>query len=218
MAEGEGLHDIVTFREKTSRILRDYFNMPNKDDEEAHKRAIIETAAKLIKSDLKTVVPPLEDEYPKATDLKLESALGYIPPSLRCMLQHLLVGKDIRRKEASIGQTIIQGVRPRTVIAPLQIRLAVQMHHHFRSRFLIDSLSAMGYCSSYFEVQRFEENAASSVAPDVLGRVNIPDMMVLFAADNVDHNIVTLDGKGTFYGMGYHSRHNTKETCKPHSY
>ena len=26
--------------------------------------------------------------------------------------------------------------------------------------------------------------------------------MVLFAADNVDHNMVTLDGKGTFYGMG----------------
>ena len=25
---------------------------------------------------------------------------------------------------------------------------------------------------------------------------------LLFAADNVDHNIVTLDGKGTFHGMG----------------
>ena len=27
-------------------------------------------------------------------------------------------------------------------------------------------------------------------------------MMLLFAADNVDHTIVTLDGKGTFHGMG----------------
>ena len=27
-------------------------------------------------------------------------------------------------------------------------------------------------------------------------------MALLFAADNVDHNIVTLDGKGTFHGMG----------------
>ena len=27
-------------------------------------------------------------------------------------------------------------------------------------------------------------------------------MTLLFAADNVDHNIVTLDGKGTFHGMG----------------
>ena len=202
IAQGEGLHDSVTFREKTSKILRDYFNMPNKDDEEAHKRAIIETAAKFIKSDIKTSITPLKDEYPKATDFQLESALGYMPPSLRCMLRNLLVGKDTRRKEASIGQTIIQAVRPRIVIVPLQVGLAVQMHHHFRSRFLIDILSAMGYCSSYSEVQRFEENAASSVAPDVLGSFNIPDKMMLFAADNVDHNIVSLDGKGTFHGMG----------------
>jgi len=46
VAEGEWLHDIVTFREKTSSILRDYFKIPNKDDEEAQKTAIIETAKK----------------------------------------------------------------------------------------------------------------------------------------------------------------------------
>ena len=118
------------------------------------------------------------------------------------MLENILPGKEINRKVASIGQTIVQAVRPRTVIAPLQIGLAIQMHHHFRSRFLIDTLSSMGYCSSYQEVQRFEENAASSVAPDVLSTVGMSDIMLLFAADNVDHNIVSLDGKGTFHGMG----------------
>ena len=76
------------------------------------------------------------------------------------------------------------------------------MHHHFRSKFLIYILSAMGYCSSYSEVQRLEENAASSIAPDVLDGLHTPDKMVLFAADNVDHNIVTLYGKGTLHGMG----------------
>ena len=48
IAEGEGLSHIVTFREKTSEILRNYFNTPNGDDEETEKRAIIEAAAKLI--------------------------------------------------------------------------------------------------------------------------------------------------------------------------
>ena len=91
-AEGERLHDIVTFREKTNSILRDYFKMPNKDDEEAQKRAIMETAAKLIKSDVKTHIMPIMSEYFKATDLDLESTLEYVPPSLRHMLQHLLVG------------------------------------------------------------------------------------------------------------------------------
>ena len=60
----------------------------------------------------------------------------------------------------------------------------------------------MGFCSSYSEVLRFEENAASSNAPDLLGCVTLHDTMLLFAADNVDHNIVSLDGKGTFHGMG----------------
>ena len=118
------------------------------------------------------------------------------------MLQHLLVGKDTRQKQASIGQAIIQGTRPRTVLALLQIGLAVQMHHHFRSRFLIDNLFALGFCSSFSDVQRFEENAAATAAPDVLGNANMPGSMLLFAADNVDHNIISLDGKGTFHGMG----------------
>ena len=61
----------------------------------------------------------------------------------------------------------------------------------------------MGFSSSYPEVQRFEVNAACSRAPGVLGSdINILDTSLLFAGDNVDHNIITLDGKGTFHWMG----------------
>ena len=94
----------MTFREKTSQILRNYFNMPNVDDEEAQKRSIIETAAKLIKTDVKTMIEPLKDEYPKTSELKMEAALRFVPPSLHYLLQNLFVGKDTYRKEASIGQ------------------------------------------------------------------------------------------------------------------
>ena len=119
------------------------------------------------------------------------------------MLQHLFVGKDTSRKVAGIGQAVVQAVRPRAVIAPLQIGLAVQMHHMYRSRFLIDSLSTMGFSSSYVEVQRFELNSACSRAPDLLGSdIDMLGTSLLFAGDNVDHNIITLDGKGTFHGMG----------------
>ena len=45
-------------REKTSQILQSYFKCINQDgDEESRKRAIIETAARLIKSDIKINVP-----------------------------------------------------------------------------------------------------------------------------------------------------------------
>ena len=113
------------------------------------------------------------------------------------------MGKDTRRKVASIGQSIIQAVRPRAVLAPLQIGLAVQTHHLYHSKFIIDTLCEMGFCSLSGEVLRFEKNAADCVAPDMLGEdIDMADTTLLFAADNVDHNVLTIDGKGTFHGMG----------------
>ena len=151
-----------------------------------------------IKTDIKTTVATMEGTYPTTAKLKVAAALDFTPASLRLLLQHVFVGKDTSRKIAGIGQ-----VRPRVVIAPLQLGVAVQMHHLYRSRFLIDSLSTMGFASSYPEVQSFEINAACSLAPDVLGGdMVILGQYLLFVGDNVDHNIITLDGKGTSHGMG----------------
>ena len=93
IAEGEGLHAIVTFREETSRILCDYFNTPNKDDDDAHKRAIIEAAAKFIKHDIKCITTS-KNEYPNVSELNLVLAREFIPPSLRFMLENILPGKE----------------------------------------------------------------------------------------------------------------------------
>ena len=61
----------------------------------------------------------------------------------------------------------------------------------------------MGFASSYPEVQKFEMNTVCSLAPDMLGgNVDILGQSLFFAGDNVDHNIITLNGKGTFHGMG----------------
>ena len=102
---------------------------------------------------------------------------------------------------SSIGQAIMQASRPRSLIAPLQLGLAVQLHHNFGSRFLLDELNHLGFCSSYSEVQKFESSAAISQ-----GFLKIPGYedtdCLQFIADNVDHNIGTLDGKETFHGMG----------------
>ena len=203
-AEGEGVDDIVTMREQTSHILRSYYRQKCQEgDEQSQKMAIIETAAKLIKSDIKSHISSVTNEYPSTQTFKLNSALSFIPDTLRTLLSTLFVGTDTKRKVVAIGQAIIQAVRPRAVLAPLQVGLAVQTHHLHRSKFLVDVLHEMGFCSSYGEVLRFEKNAAHSVDPDVLGGdIDLLDPSVLFAADNVDHNIITIDGKGTFHGMG----------------
>ena len=75
------------------------------------------------------------------------------------------------------------------------------MHYHFRPRYLVDTLNALGFCVSYNDVQSFERNSAISGASTVMGEVN-DGSMLMFMADNVDHNNCTLDGKNSFHGMG----------------
>ena len=100
---------------------------------------------------------------------------------------------------SSIGQAIMQATRPSVVLPPLQLGLGVQLHHHFASRFLINSLHLHGFCCSYQEVHQFERSAAKTGGTDI---PNLTTVFVQYAADTVDHNIVTLDGHGTFRGMG----------------
>ena len=102
-------------------------------------------------------------------------------------------------KITSIGHAIMQQVRPRSLITPLQIGLAVQMHNQFGSKGLIESLHSHGFCSSY-KVLKFGSCAA------FYQNVNLPELkdssFLHYSADNVDHNICTLDGLNTFHGMG----------------
>ena len=91
----------------------------------------------------------------------------------------------------------MQAARPRVLLAPLQIGLGVQLHHHYSSRFLIDTLHKHGFCCSYNEVHQLEQNAVLSYGTDI---PSYTSQFVQYVADNV-HNIKTLDGNNTFHGM-----------------
>ncbi|CAG2249414.1 unnamed protein product [Mytilus edulis] len=95
----------------------------------------------------------------------------------------------------------MQATRPRLVIEPLQLGLAIQMHHMFGSRFLVDTLSNMGFCSSYSEVQKFETSAVISKQENTSNHYD-ESHCLQYVADNVDHNLCTVDGNNTFHGMG----------------
>ena len=75
--------------------------------------------------------------------------------------------------------------------------LAVQLHHSFASRFLIDTLHQFGFCSSNQEVL-FKQNAAVDQGTEIS---NYGVEFVQYVADNVDHNLRTLDRKNTFHDM-----------------
>ena len=111
----------------------------------------------------------------------------------------MLSGRDTDLKLSSLGQALIQACRPRTLVPPLQLGLGVQLHHHFASEFLIQSLNRLGFCCSYGEVQKYERAAAKTLSVDIPGFTS--GHFVQFVADNVDRNSRTLDGRNTFHGM-----------------
>lgn len=200
ITEINGRSNVVTFKSTASAILQHNYSLPKYDDTEAEKMRLIQTAAKLIKYDIKSTGDQ-HDVYPSCEDIaSVHKAIYYLPSTLKLFLQSLFVGKDIDRKIVSIGQAIMQAVRPRVIVAPLQIGLGVQMHRQYGSRFLIESLRQHAFCSSYPEVQKYERSAAVHHGTDLPGLT--PDTFVQHIADNVDHNIRTLDGFNTFHGIG----------------
>jgi len=86
---------------------------------------------------------------------------------------------------------------------PLQFALGVQLDHLFGSKFLLQHVSRLGFCCLYDEVSRFKKSVlhlalASDINEHLIGAIGFTQ----YVADNVDHNVRTLDGSGTFHGMG----------------
>jgi len=195
-----GIANVVTFRRKAASILTKFFQQSRLLDCELEKLRVVETAASLIKSDIKSVLQS-KDVYPSSHQMSnTTDNLSYLPNTLQHFLDVLLVGKEKNVKVGSIGQALMQATRPKVLLTPLQLGLGVQMHHHFASRCLLDTLYQHGFCCSYSEVQRYERSAAISNGVDIPGF--LPGHFMQYVADNVDHNIRTLDGSGTFHGMG----------------
>ena len=151
-----GKPSIVTFRNTAKAFLQDFYNSQQKPDPIKEKVRLVQTAAKLIMSDIKSL-ETCNDFYPSCDEIKSEDkCIGFLPETLRIriLLEGLIVGKGAKIKIASIGQAILQAARPQVLLVPLQFWLGVQMHHHFASRFLIDSLHYHLFLCSYNEIQQ----------------------------------------------------------------
>ncbi|VDH98232.1 Hypothetical predicted protein [Mytilus galloprovincialis] len=199
ITELNGKPNVVTFRQTASTIIHNFYKESQlKKSDEDSKLFLLKTAAALIKSEIRSM-PVDKNYYPSNNDIL--SHEKHIPESLAVFLNILFSEKDASLKISSIGQAIMQATRPRLVIEPLQLGLAIQMHHMFGSRFLVDTLSNMGFCSSYSEVQKFETSAVISKQENTSNHYD-ESHCLQYMADNVDHNLCTVDGNNTFHGMG----------------
>ena len=178
---------VDALREEAFRQMCEYFQENDDEQQNSQKLSVLKASALIFRTDIKSIEGKLE-LYPNTNSFAIQSALGFLPESLRFFLNQLSPGKNTDCEVAGIGHALIQSTRPSAIISPLQIGLAVQLHYHFRSRFLIDAFYNLGFCSSYSEVLRFEENAASCRSDNLISEIKSTGIC-LFTADNVDHNI-----------------------------
>ena len=194
-----GRPNVVTFQKKAKHVLQEFHEASkNGADEEKEKDLMIQAAAKMIKEDIKLVKTD-HSIYPNLESLDVLECLEFLPMSLRTFLKTLIDRDNTSLQQAALGQALMQLTRPRVIQAPLQIGLGAEFHHVFRARFPIDQLHKFGFSCSYEEVRKFEKNAAVASQPVIDEHTS---QFMQYIADNVDHQTRTLDGHGTFHGMG----------------
>ena len=164
---------------------------------EETKRDIITVAAKIIKAEIRDLNKP-PDTYPTIHEIEdSEKNKEWVPESLQLLLTHIVPST---LKQVSIGQCITQAARPRSVMCPIVFGLGVQFEKSFASKWLLNQLHKLGYSISSSEVLRYKQSAIESTTLEPVE--SSENNFYQWVADNVDHNLVTLTGKGTFHGMG----------------
>ena len=142
------------------------------------------------------------ETYPTTEEIgNFDKGVEWVPESLQLLLAYLIPQK---LKQLSIGQCIVQAAKPRSVLCPVTLSLGVELDKTFGSKWLLDHLARLGFTVSSGEVLRFKQSAiqhAKEHYNEVEQEVT-DELFTQWSADNVDHNIVTLTGKGTFHGMG----------------
>ena len=153
-----GKSDVVVLRRNVSKLLHNFYTSTSGADVSSQTESLMKTAGQLIFSEIKAM-PNARTYYPSfGDDHSVCEQVQYLSPSLQNLLREIFKNKDSEMRVASLGQTIIQAARSRTVMASLQLGLAVQVHHRFGYRGLVETLHRLEFCMPYNDVQVSVEN------------------------------------------------------------
>ena len=198
-AEVEGRSNVVCFRNMAKYIINDKWYSEKKEDIDDEAKRIVTAAAKIIKAEIRERKYD-SNSYPTTDDIANDVRnKKWIPHHLQTLLS-IIVPSEL--KQTSIGHCILQAARPRSVITPILFGLGVEVDHVFGSKWLINELSRLGFSISYSEVTRYKQSVIQSERLENLLAEYFPGTFTQWVADNVDHNVATLDGQETFHGMG----------------
>ena len=194
----EGRSNVLCFRNMAKFIINEKWYSEKKADIDDEAERVVIAAAKIIKAEIREKNYDLKS-YPTKEDIvNLDRGRQWIPNHLQTFLKTIVLSQ---LQQNSIGHSIVQSAR-RTVITPTLFGLGIEMDHVFGSRWLIDEMSRLGFSISYDEVNRYKQSVIQSESLDNLLTEYFPGTFTQWVADNVDHNVATLDGQGSLHGMG----------------
>jgi len=197
-ASRAGRTDVIGFRGLCDLIVSDKYLQNRAAGDFSEAEQIVRKAGALIMAEIR------ETEYDRAfyptpDDIKGDG-LRYIPPLLQQLLQHI-VNNPLKR--TSLGQSIVQAAKPNGCIMPITFGLGIQLDR-LGHRCLQDEVARLGFCMSNAETRRFKSSVMANTDNDSYAATSTEQSVPFtqFVADNFDHNVKTLDGFGTFHGMG----------------
>jgi len=197
-ANVEGRENVVCFRNMAKYIVNEKWQS-SKSSIEDKAEWIVRAAAKIVRDEIREKIYNSKF-YPTTEDISsISHSSQWIPQHLQNFLKLLVISEV---KQNSIGHAIVQASRPRSVVSPVLFGVGVEMDHMFGSKWLINELSHLGFSISYDEVVKYKQSVLRTETPENLLCEYIPGTFTQWVADNVDHNLMSLDGQGSFHGMG----------------
>ena len=198
-AEVDGRADVVCFHEVAKYFINDNWFSNRKQNPEEEAERIIKLAAKLILGDIRAAEFDCT-RYPSTEEISdIEHGLQWLPRYLKQFLKGI-VKSGLR--QVSIGQAIVQSTRPRPYLSPVLFGVAVELDHLFGSKWLLTELNKLGFCLGPDEVNRFKQSVVETENISSYLKDHMKGAFSQCSADNVDHNIRTLNGTGTLHAMG----------------
>lgn len=186
-----------------SKVCSDWFTGEADEMDDLQKQTILNVAARILRNEI-LKYDYRDTSYPPASNF-LDNILSSIPPLLISFLGNLLCKNDTEEYSEnftvrdSIAHSIVSYLRPKQFISSLQLAVGSYIHRKTGSRLIVDLLSKLGVCDSYYHIQLHE---ACTVMNLPVLKFNSDKPFVQFVFDNTDHNAKTLDGKETFHCLG----------------
>ena len=198
-SEINGKNNVLCFRNMVDYLINDKWYLDRKNDNAQEADRIVLTAAKIILNDVRS--SEFDNQwYPTNKILEsCEKQKDWLPYYLRLMLESIIKYPIM---QASIGQAIVGAVRPRSSMPPIMFGVGVQLDHVFGSKWLLSELNRLGFCASSDAVNCYKQAVVENENVSDITRNYIPGSFTQWSADNVDHNVRTLDGHGTLHAMG----------------